>query len=183
MYRAQAGHNGIVVWFTGLSSAGKTTICEAVYTELLASGVRAEMLDGDTFRQHLNRDLGFSKEDRDENVRRLGFVARLLARHGVVVLVSAISPYRKVRDEIRASVETFLEVYVNAPLHICEARDVKGLYRKARLGLIQQFTGIDDPYEPPLSPEIECQTDLQSVRQCVESVIDGIGKRLGKAPE
>lgn len=165
---------GLTVWFTGLSGAGKTTICNAVHTELLARGVRVEMLDGDVLRKHLNSDLGFSRKDRDENIRRIGFVAHLLTRNRVVVLVAAISPYRTIRDEVRHTVGNFLEVHVNAPLDICEKRDPKGLYKKARAGEIQQFTGIDDPYEPPLSPEVRCDTDQESLRACTDRVVAAV---------
>jgi len=165
---------GLIVWITGLSGAGKTTICQTVHTELLARGTRVETLDGDVVREHLSRELGFSKVERDENIRRIGFVARLLARNGVVVLVSAISPYRAVRDEIRAASGHFIEVFANAPLDVCEQRDPKGLYKKARAGEFRGFTGVDDPYEPPLSPEIECRTDLESTKESVDKVVAGI---------
>lgn len=175
-----SGQNcGLTVWLTGLSGAGKTTICEAVYTELLVRGVRAELLDGDVVRRQLSRELGFSKSERDENIRRIGFLAQLLSRNGVVVLVSAISPYREIRQEIRMDIGNFLEVFVNAPLEICERRDPKGLYKKARAGDIVGFTGIDDPYEPPLSPEVECRTDLESVKESVEKVIAAIFDMIG----
>src|SRR5690349_1630599 len=141
------GASGLTVWLTGLSSAGKTTICRLVFDKLASNGHRVEWLDGDVVRQHLSKGLGFSKEDRDENIRRIGFVAELLTRNGVIVLVSAISPYRAVRDEMRKRIGHFLEVYVNAPLATCERRDVKGLYRRARAGELQHFTGLDDPYE------------------------------------
>ena len=163
---------------TGLSGAGKTTICQAVYTELLARGVRVEMLDGDVVRRHMCRDLGFSKTDRAENVRRIGYVAQLLTRNRVVTLVSAISPYRAARDEARAQVGRFLEVYVNAPVEVCEQRDPKGLYKKARTGEIQKFTGLDDPYEFPLAPEIECKTDQESVKDSVDKVMAAILKDI-----
>jgi len=169
---------GLTVWMTGLSGAGKTTICQAVHTELLARGIRVEILDGDVVRKHLSRELGFSKSERDENIRRIGFVAQLLTRHGVIALVSAISPYRSVRDEIRANVGNFLEVFVNAPLQVCERRDPKGLYKKARAGEFHGFTGVDDPYEPPLSPEIECRTDMESVKESVDNVVAAILKAL-----
>ena len=162
---------GVTVWFTGLSGAGKTTISAAVYQALLALSLKVEILDGDTVRQHLTKGLGFSKADRDENIRRIGFVAQLLTRNGVIVLVSAISPYREIRDEVRSAIGHFVEVYVNAPLAVCESRDVKGLYRKARAGEIKQFTGIDDPYEAPLNPEVECKTDEESVEESVDKVL------------
>lgn len=169
---------GLTVWATGLSGAGKTTICDAVHTELVARGMRVEILDGDAMRQHLSRELGFGKPDRDENIRRIGFVADLLTRNGVIVLVSAISPYRALRDEIRRTIGTFLEVFVNAPLTICEQRDPRGLYKKARAGALRGFTGIDDPYEPPLSPEVECRTDMESVGESVDKVVNAILKMI-----
>jgi len=168
---------GVTVWFTGLSGAGKSTISEAVERELRALGCRVEPLDGDIVRQNLTKGLGFSKEDRDENIRRIGFVAHLLSRNGVVVLVSAISPYRDVRNEVRGRIGDFVEVFVNAPLATCEERDVKGLYKKARAGQITGFTGIDDPYEAPLSPEVECRTDLESVQESVRKVLGALETR------
>ena len=169
---------GLTVWITGLSGAGKTTICEAVHTELLARGIRTEILDGDLVRKQLSRELGFTKAERDENVRRIGFVAQLLTRNGVVVLVSAISPYQAIREEVRAGIGRFIEVFANAPLEVCEWRDPKGLYRKVREGQFQGFTGIDDPYEAPLSPEIECRTDLESIKESVEKVVAEILKAI-----
>jgi adenylylsulfate kinase len=172
-----ANHRGVTVWFTGLSGAGKTTISESVERELRARGAKVESLDGDVVRQNLTRGLGFSKADRDENIRRIGFVAHLLSRNGVFVLVSAISPYREIRDENRARIGDFIEVYVNAPLEVCERRDAKGLYRKARAGEIKGFTGIDDPYEPPLRPEVECRTDLESVEASAAKVLAAMESR------
>lgn len=162
---------GVTVWFTGLSGAGKTTIRMAVEKALRDRQLKVEVLDGDIVRQHLTRGLGFSKEDRDENIRRIGFVAHLLSRNGVIVLVSAISPYRNTRDEVREQIGDFVEVYVNAPLAICEQRDVKGLYKKARAGEIKQFTGIDDPYEAPLNPEVECHTDQETLEESTAKVL------------
>lgn len=162
---------GATVWFTGLSGAGKTTIRMAVEQELRARGYRVEVLDGDIVRENLTKGLGFSKADRDENIRRIGFVAHLLSRNGVIVLVSAISPYREIRDEVRQRIGHFIEVYVNAPLAVCEARDVKGLYKRARAGEIKQFTGIDDPYEPPIDPEVECRTDRETLEESVTKVL------------
>ena len=170
--------NGVTVWLTGLSSAGKSTLSRAVYERLWARGHRVELLDGDEVRQHLSRGLSFSKEDRNENIKRIGFVAEMLARHGVITIVSAISPYREGRDEVRARITNFLEVYVNAPLGICEERDVKGLYRKARSGEIPGFTGIDDPYEPPLSPEVECRTDRETIAESAQKIVDAVEARL-----
>jgi adenylylsulfate kinase len=161
---------GVTVWFTGLSGAGKTTICQLLEHQLRERGLRVEVLDGDIVRENLTKGLGFSKADRDENIRRIGFVSSLLTRNGVVVLVAAISPYREIREEVRQRIGSFVEVYVNAPLTVCEERDVKGLYRRARAGEIKQFTGIDDPYEPPLSPEIECRTDCEPVEDSVARI-------------
>jgi len=162
--------HGVTIWFTGLSGAGKSTIARALAEQLRARGHNLELLDGDVVRQNLTKGLGFSKEDRDENIRRIGFVAHLLTRNGTIAIVSAISPYRAVREEVRQRIGHFVEVYVSTPLAVCEARDVKGLYRKARSGEIQQFTGIDDPYEPPLTPEIECQTDRETVQQSLAKI-------------
>ena len=166
--------NGLTVWLTGLSSAGKSTISKVVYRELWASGRRVEWLDGDVVRQHLSKGLGFTKQDRDENVRRIGFVAELLTLHGVIVLVSAISPYRAARDEVRGRIGNFLEVWVRAPLEVCEQRDLKGIYRRARLGELHGVTGLDDPYEPPLQPEIECRTDCEAPQESAARVLAGI---------
>ncbi len=162
---------GVTVWFTGLSGAGKTTISEALEKHLRERGCKVEPLDGDIVRQNLTKGLGFSKADRDENIRRIGFVAHLLSRNGVVVLVSAISPYREIRDEVRTRIGDFVEVFVNAPLETCEQRDVKGLYQKARAGEIKGFTGIDDPYESPLQPEVECRTDCETIDESVAKVL------------
>ncbi len=169
---------GLTVWFTGLSGAGKTSITQAVYEKLWANGLKVEVLDGDVVRSQLSKDLGFSKEDRDENIRRIGFIAQLLNRNGVIVLVSAISPYRAVREEVRRSVPNFLEVYVNAPLEICEQRDPKGHYRRARTGELAHFTGVTDPYEAPLTPELECRTDLESLSESAAMVMKAIEQRL-----
>ncbi|MDB9493116.1 adenylyl-sulfate kinase [Spirulina major CS-329] len=162
---------GVTVWFTGLSGAGKTTISQVVAERLRSQGYKLEVLDGDIVRTNLTKGLGFSKEDRDENIRRIGFVSHLLTRNGVIVIVSAISPYRTIREEVRARVGSFVEVFVNAPLAVCEERDVKGLYKRARSGEIKQFTGISDPYEPPANPEIECRTDLEDLEESVETVL------------
>ena len=178
-----AGHQGLTVWLTGLSSAGKSTLTSAIHERLWARGYRVEIIDGDEVRRYLSRGLGFSKEDRDENIRRIGFLAELLTRNGVIALVSAISPYRSIREEIRQRIPRFMEVFVNAPLNVCEGRDVKGLYRKARAGEIPSFTGIDDPYEPPMSPEVECRTDLETVPESADKIIEAIEARIliGKA--
>jgi adenylylsulfate kinase len=172
MERIDMKQRGATVWFTGLSGAGKTTIRMAVEKELRDRGLKVEVLDGDIVRQYLTRDLGFSKADRDENIRRIGFVSHLLTRNGVIVLVSAISPYAAMRQEVRGQIGDFIEVYANAPLSVCESRDVKGLYKKARAGEIKQFTGIDDPYEAPTNPEVECRTDLEALEESAAKVLN-----------
>ncbi|AUC61633.1 adenylsulfate kinase CysC [Cyanobacterium sp. HL-69] len=171
-------HKGVTVWFTGLSGAGKTTISQVVAQKLKDAGYKLEVLDGDIVRTNLTKGLGFSKEDRDENIRRIGFVSNLLTRNGVIVIVSAISPYRELREEVKGKIGNFVEVFVNAPLATCEERDVKGLYKKARSGEIKMFTGISDPYEAPLNPEIECRTDLEELDESVNKVLQGL-KDLG----
>jgi adenylylsulfate kinase len=150
------------LWFTGFSGAGKSTIANLVVDELRARGMKVELLDGDEVREHLSKGLGFSKEDRDINIRRIGWVAKVLARNGVVAVTAAISPYRALRDEMRAEIDNFVEVYVATSLEECEARDVKGLYAKARAGEIPEFTGVSDPYEPPLHPEVTLVTTDRS---------------------
>ncbi|BAQ62421.1 adenylylsulfate kinase [Geminocystis sp. NIES-3708] len=173
---------GVTIWFTGLSGAGKTTISHQVELKLREQGYKLEVLDGDIVRTNLTKGLGFSKEDRDENIRRIGFVSNLLTRNGVIVIVSAISPYREIRDEVREKIGNFVEVFVNAPLSVCEDRDVKGLYKKARSGEIKMFTGISDPYEAPLNPEIECRTDLEELDESVNKVLQSLEK-LGYLPQ
>ena len=163
---------GVTVWFTGLSGAGKTTISKAVAEKLCSQGCKLEILDGDIVRENLTKGLGFSKADRDENIRRIGFVSHLLTRNGVIVLVSAISPYREIREEVKQKIGDFVEVYVNAPLAVCEERDVKGLYKRARSGEIKNFTGISDPYEAPENPTIECRTDLEELEESVAKILN-----------
>ncbi|OUL21463.1 adenylyl-sulfate kinase [Nostoc sp. T09] len=167
--------NGVILWLTGLSGAGKTTIAQRLENNLREQGYLVELLDGDAIRQHLSVELGFTKEDRDINVRRVGYVANLLSRNGAIVIVSLISPYRQVRDELRCSTKNFVEIYVNAPIEVCEARDVKGLYAKARNGQIKLFTGIDDPYEEPLNPEITCYTAKETIDESVVKILNAIG--------
>ncbi|WP_354634580.1 adenylyl-sulfate kinase [Planktothricoides raciborskii] len=164
-------HRGVTVWFTGLSGAGKTTISDRVEQYLRDNQCKIERLDGDIVRENLTKGLGFSKEDRDTNIRRIGFVAHLLTRNGVIVLVSVISPYRAIRREVKQQIGDFVEVFVNAPLAECEKRDVKGLYKKARAGEIKHFTGIDDPYEVPENADVECRTDIETVDECVNKVL------------
>jgi adenylylsulfate kinase len=164
--------SGAVIWFTGLSGAGKTTIVKALEPLLLSAGHKIQILDGDALRETLSKGLGFSKEDRDTNIRRIGFVANLLAKHGVVTLVSAISPYRDTRREVLSEAEKSLEVFVDAPLETVASRDVKGLYKKALAGEIQHFTGVSDPYEAPTNPELHLRTDLESLEQSVDKVLE-----------
>lgn len=164
-------HRGVTVWFTGLSGSGKSTIAQALTQKLRESNCKLELLDGDIVRTNLTKGLGFSQEDRNTNIRRIGFVSHLLTRNGVIVLVSAISPYREIRDEVREKIGDFFEVYVSAPLEVCESRDVKGLYKRARAGEIKQFTGIDDPYEAPLNPEVTCETDKETLEESVNKVL------------
>lgn len=177
---------GFVVWFTGLSGSGKSTLAEALAPELRARGRRVEILDGDVVRTNLSKGLGFSKEDRDANIRRIGFVANLLARNGVGVITAAISPYRAIREENRALVEgdggAFIEVHAAATVEQCEARDVKGLYAKARAGEIKGFTGIDDPYESPAMPEVRCETGTDQPDASLRQIIACLEAR-GLAPE
>jgi adenylylsulfate kinase len=153
---------GFTIWFTGLSGAGKTTISRLIDAELRGRGFLVEVLDGDVVRQNLSQGLGFSKADRDTNIRRIAFVSKLLTRNKVVTLVAAISPYREVRDEARKEIGNFVEVYVKCPLEICMARDAKGLYKKALEGTIPYFTGVSDPYEEPLEPEIVLYTNRET---------------------
>jgi adenylylsulfate kinase len=164
--------HGCTVWFTGLPSSGKTTLAHALGKRLTAAGYeRVEVLDGDVAREHLTKGLGFSREDRAENVRRIGWVASLLARNGVVVLASVISPYRGVREEVRDLHDgRFVEVYVATPVEVCAERDVKGLYAKQRAGEISGLTGVDDPYEPPLAPDVVVATHEQSIEESVEQL-------------
>jgi len=169
---------GFVVWFTGLSGAGKSTIANALKAELELRGRHVELLDGDEVRTHLSKGLGFSKEDRDTNIRRIGYVARLVARSGGVAITAAISPYREVRDEVRAATPGFVEVFARCPLDTLVERDVKGLYKKAIAGEIANFTGVSDPYEEPLQPEVVCDTSRESVQQSLSKVIDTL-ERLG----
>lgn len=165
---------GLTVWFTGLSGSGKTTISRYLQVELAARDIEVEVLDGDVVRTHLCKDLGFSEADRKENIRRIAQVAQMLTYHGKIVLVAAISPYRSSREQARSNIGNFIEVYVNAPLSVCEQRDPKGLYHKARAGMIHGFTGIDDPYEAPLSPDVECLTGIESPKESVTKVMEAV---------
>jgi adenylylsulfate kinase len=168
---------GFTIWFTGLSGSGKTTLANLVGQELLGRGMTPEILDGDMMRTHLCKGLGYSKEDRDTNIRRIGWVCQLLTRHGLPNIAAAVSPYREVRNEVRQLVETaggvgsFIEVFTNCPLEVCEKRDPKGLYKKARVGEIANFTGISDPYEPPGKPELMLNTAKESPDESAKQVI------------
>jgi adenylylsulfate kinase len=163
---------GFTLWFTGLSGAGKTTIADIVERELRGRHGKIEVLDGDIVRTNLSKGLGFSREDRDTNVLRIGFVADLLTRNRVGVIVSAISPFKEVRDQVRRNVgDDFIEVFVDAPLEVCAERDVKGLYKKAFAGEIPQFTGVSDPYEPPAAPELHIKTNEEEPHESARRVI------------
>jgi len=166
---------GFTIWFTGLPCSGKTTLATLLYNHLLQWGVsNVELLDGDVVRQYLTRGLGFTKQDRDENIRRIGWLSRMLNKHGVNAIVAAISPYRDVREEQKKLIKNFFEVYVKCPVEICEQRDVKGMYKKARQGIIEHFTGVNDPYEEPLTPDIVIQTDKFSIEDSLKMILKGL---------
>ena len=173
------GHRGAILWFTGLSGAGKSTLAHAVEEELHQNGYRTFVLDGDNIRHGLCSDLGFTPEDRIENIRRVGEVAKLFMQAGIIVLTAFISPYRVERERVRGLVEhgDFIEIYCDSPVEICESRDVKGLYKKARAGLIPEFTGISSPYETPLNPELIVSTGKTSLGSCVRQVISELKLR------
>jgi adenylyl-sulfate kinase len=162
---------GFTLWFTGLPCSGKSTLARRVEEILLERGMNVEVLDGDEVREHLSKGLGFSKEDRDTNIRRIGYVAKLLARNGVVAVGAAISPYKEIRNEVRGWHERFVEVYVKAPVDVLKERDVKGMYKKALAGQIKHFTGVDDPYEAPENPEVVVETDKESVEESVSKIV------------
>jgi adenylyl-sulfate kinase len=177
---------GFTLWFTGLSGAGKSTLSVPVAERLRGAGLRVEILDGDEVRTNLSKGLGFSKEDRDTNIRRIGYVAELLARNGVVAITAAISPYKEIRDEVRGKVTRhgagFCEVYVSCPIEVLAERDVKGLYKKALAGEIKNFTGVSDPYEAPVDPEVVIDSSQETVEQSVEKIVGAL-KRLRYVPE
>jgi len=168
-------HKGFTLWFTGLSGAGKSTLSSYIAQDFKNRGYKVEVLDGDEVRTHLSKGLTFSKEDRDINVDRIGFVARLLARNGVIAMTAAISPYKDVRDAVRAAHEAegvaFVEVYVEASIEALTERDVKGLYKRALAGEIPHFTGISDPYEAPVSPEVSVRTDRDSIEESADQIV------------
>lgn len=169
-----------ILWFTGLSGAGKSTIAAALHERWLAAGRAVEVLDGDEIRQQLNYDLGYSEEDRRRNLLRIAFIARLLARNGVTVIVPTIAPFRRIREELRAQLPSYVEVFVDCPLEECRRRDPKGLYQKVDRGEIRSFTGVDAPYEPPVAPEIHLRTDSIPLEECLRLIgdrIDALGHR------
>ena len=173
-----ADDKGFCLWFTGLSGSGKSTITTHLVKELRKRGSKLEVLDGDVVRENLSKGLGFSKEDRDTNIRRIAFVANLLSRNEVPVITAAISPYRDIRDEARQMMgDRFVEAYVKASVETCEERDVKGLYAKARSGEIKEFTGVSDPYEPPQNPELVIETEQQSPEESAKQIISYLEER------
>jgi sulfate adenylyltransferase/3'-phosphoadenosine 5'-phosphosulfate synthase len=172
---------GFTLWFTGMSGAGKSTIANAITPKLQALGKRVEILDGDEVRANLSKGLGFSKEDRDTNIRRIGYVAQLLTRNGAAVITAAISPYRDIRDEVRSRIGNFVEVYVHCPLETLITRDVKGLYKKALAGEIKEFTGVSDPYEEPLNPEVVVETHKETIEESANKILARLGE-LGYLP-
>lgn len=173
-------NRGLTVWLTGLSGAGKSTVSTDVATHLRNDGFQVEILDGDVVRQNLSAGLGFSKQDRDTNIRRIGFVAELLTRNGVVVLVAAISPYREVRQEVQQRIGDFLEVYVSCPISVLAERDTKGLYQRAVAGELDHFTGVSDPYEAPERADVVIDSSVDSVAESVERVLAAIYERIGR---
>jgi adenylyl-sulfate kinase len=176
---------GFTVWFTGLSGAGKSTITAELVKQFTTRGVGHEVLDGDVVRTNLSKGLGFSKEDRDTNIRRIGWVASTLTKHGVGVICAAISPYRAIRDEVRADVAkngTFVEVFAKCPIPVLSDRDPKGLYKKAIAGEIKNFTGVSDPYEEPLHPEVVCETDKETVVESAGKILKRL-EQLGLIPK
>lgn len=174
---------GFTIWFTGLSGAGKSTLANILIPILHERGHKVELLDGDVVRTHLSKGLGFSKEDRDTNIRRIGWVCEVLTRNDVVTIAAAISPYRDIRDEVRDRIGRFVEVYVECPLEVAIERDVKGLYRKALAGEIQNFTGIDDPYEPPLNPEVRIPTHEETPEDSVMRILTKLEELGYLAPQ
>jgi adenylylsulfate kinase len=176
-----SNQKGFTIWFTGLSGAGKTTLATALAGELAERGLKVEILDGDEVRTNLSKGLGFSKDDRDTNIRRIGYVCRVLSRNGAGVIAAAISPYREVRDEVRRSIETegvaFIEVFAKCPINVLTERDVKGLYKKALAGELKDFTGVSDPYEEPYDPEVIVETDREGIGASVNKIVQTLEHR------
>ena len=170
-------NEGFVLWLTGLSGSGKSSIAKKLAQELKERSCLVEVLDGDVVRTNLSKGLSYSREDRNTNIRRIGFVANLLSRNGVATIVAAISPYQETRENLRTTTTNFIEVFVNAPLDVCEARDVKGLYAMARAGEIRAFTGIDDPYEAPQNPDIICYTSEETLEESVTKILTELEQR------
>ncbi len=174
---------GCTLWFTGMSGSGKSTLSSMVATRLRTMGARVEVIDGDVVRTQLCRNLGFTKDDRQENIRRIGFVCELLSRNGVIAIAAAISPYRACRDELRSRIANFIEIYMHCPVEVLVERDVKGLYKKALAGEIPHFTGISDPYEPPLAPEVTVDSSRDSLEDSVASIVRVLEARGILAPQ
>ena len=167
---------GLAIWLTGLPCSGKSTLAEILRRRLLGEGYHVEVLDGDEVRAWLTPELGYSRADRDANIRRIAQVARLLTRAGTITIVAVVSPFRAAREEARALIGRFVEVYIHCPLEVCIRRDVKGMYRKALNGQLAQFTGISDPYEPPMSPELTVQTDQETPQESVEHILEALDR-------
>ncbi len=174
-------HQGFTLWFTGLSGAGKTTVSRVIAEDLRARGMKVEILDGDVIRENLSKGLGFSKEDRDTNIRRIGWVCEVLSRNGVVAIAAAISPYRELRDELRGKIDKFVEVYAECPIPVLAERDVKGLYKRALAGEIKNFTGVSDPYEAPLNAEVTYHSDRETIPESAGKIISKL-EALGFVP-
>jgi adenylylsulfate kinase len=170
-------HKGFTLWLTGMSGAGKSTISDQIMARFREAGAKVELLDGDVVRTNLSQGLGFSREDRDINIRRIGFVAELLSRNGVIAVVAAISPYRETRDEVKTKIGNFLEVFVDCPIEVLAQRDVKGLYKRALAGEVGNFTGISDPYEPPLHPDVTVRSDREALEESVGKVWSELERR------
>jgi adenylylsulfate kinase len=170
-------HEGFTVWLTGMSGAGKTTLAGLLSARLREKGAKVEMLDGDIARARLSPGLGFSREDRDAHIRRIGFISELLSRNGVIVVVAVISPYRETRDEVRANIANFVEVFVDCPIPVLTERDVKGLYKRALAGELKHFTGISDPYEAPVSPDVLIRSDQETAEQSLDRIWREIERR------
>jgi adenylylsulfate kinase len=178
-------HASFVIWFTGLPSSGKSTLANELDKKLYAQGIRSYVLDGDNVRNGLNVDLGFSAEDRKENLRRIGAVSRLFMDAGTICIAAFIAPSEQDRSRLKETIgrENFIEIYLNTPIEVCEARDIKGLYKKARKGLINNFTGVNDPYEPPANPDLMIDTSKESIRDSVEKIYSFISPKLLLTPQ